>query len=81
VPTVNIEGFDASRTLADIWAGGSQRADLSVDGATSKGRTILARQRLNSISSYDHTHALYEEDNTGDGISPAPARPRDARAC
>jgi len=68
VPTVNIEGFDRLTTRwRDIWAGGSQRADLSVDGGYVKVAYDFGPATLNSISSYDHTHALYEEDNTGDG--------------
>ena len=67
-PTVNIEGFDRLTSgWQDIWAGGSQRADLSVDGAYLKVAHDFGQATLTSISSYDRTHALYEEDNTGDG--------------
>lgn len=68
VPTVNIEGFDRLTTRwRDIWAGGSQINDLSVNGGYLKIAQDFGPATLTSISSYDKTHALYEEDNTGDG--------------
>jgi iron complex outermembrane receptor protein len=66
--TVNIEGFDRFTTdWHDIWSGGSQKADLRVDGGFVKLAADLGTSTLTSITSYDKTHGLYEEDNTGDG--------------
>ncbi len=67
-PLVNIEGFDRlTQRWQDIWSGGSNKADLDVDGGYVKLAFDLGAATLSSISSYDKTHGLYEEDNTGDG--------------
>ena len=65
---VNIEGFDRFTTdWHDIWSGGSQRAQLRVNGAYVKLAADLGSTTFTSITSYDKTHGFYEEDNTGDG--------------
>ena len=65
---VNIEGFDHhTNRWNDVYTGGSQRADLWVDGGYLKVQHDFGTASLTSISSYDRTHAWYEEDNTGDG--------------
>lgn len=66
--TVNIEGINHStRNWHDVWTGGSQRADLDVDGGYLKLQHDFETVSLTSITSYDHTHAYYEEDNTANG--------------
>ena len=66
--TVNIEGFDRLTTRwQDIWSGGSNENNLKVDGGYVKAAFDLGVATLTSITSYDKTHGLYEEDNTGDG--------------
>jgi iron complex outermembrane receptor protein len=66
--TVNVEGFDRLTTSwQDIYSGGSQRADLRVDGAYVKFAHDFGQITFTSITSYDKTHGFYEEDNTGDG--------------
>lgn len=68
VPTVNIEGFNRLTTKwQDTWNGGSQRAELRVDGGYVKFAYDFGSASLTSITSYDKTHAYYEEDNTGNG--------------
>jgi iron complex outermembrane receptor protein len=68
VPTVNVEGFDHfTRNWRDVWTGGSQRAELRVDGGYLKIEHDFGTVTLTSISAYDHTHAFYEEDNTANG--------------
>jgi iron complex outermembrane receptor protein len=67
-PAVNIENFDRlTRRWQDVWNGGSQRADLEVDGGYLKFSHDFGVATLTSITSYDKTHGFYEEDNTGDG--------------
>jgi iron complex outermembrane receptor protein len=67
-PAVNIENFDRLTTRwQDVWNGGSQRADLEVDGGYLKFSHDFGSATLTSITSYDKTHGFYEEDNTGDG--------------
>ena len=67
-PAVNIENFDRLTTRwQDVWNGGSQRAELEVDGGYLKFSHDFGSASLTSISSYDKTHGFYEEDNTGDG--------------
>jgi len=67
-PAVNIENFDRLTTRwQDVWNGGSQRADLEVDGGYLKFTHDFGATSLTSITSYDKTHGFYEEDNTGDG--------------
>jgi iron complex outermembrane receptor protein len=68
VPAVNIENFDRLTTRwQDVWSGGSNKADLKVDGGYIKVNHDFGASTFSSISSYDKTHGLYEEDNTGDG--------------
>jgi iron complex outermembrane receptor protein len=65
---VNIEGLDRlTSRWHDIWSGGSQRADLRIDGGYLKLTHDFGQASLTSISSYDRTHGFYEEDNTGNG--------------
>jgi iron complex outermembrane receptor protein len=65
---VNIEGFDRhTRDWHDVYTGGSQRADLHVDGGYAKIEHDFGTASLTSITSYDKTHAWYEEDNTTNG--------------
>jgi iron complex outermembrane receptor protein len=65
---VNVEGFDRhTDNWHDVYVGGSQRADLDVDGGYVKIQHDLAATSLTSITSYDKTHAWYEEENTGNG--------------
>jgi iron complex outermembrane receptor protein len=72
-PTVNIEGFDRLTTRwQDIWSGGSNENNLKVNGGYVKATFDLGASTLTSITSYDKTHGLYEEDNTGDGNISAP---------
>jgi len=67
-PAVNIENFDRLTTRwQDVWNGGSQRADLEVDGGYLKITHDFGSATLTSITSYDKTHGFYEEDNTGNG--------------
>ncbi len=67
-PTVNIEGFDRlTQRWQDVWSGGSNKAELRVNGGYVKLAFDFGAATLSSISSYDKTHGLYEEDNTGDG--------------
>jgi iron complex outermembrane receptor protein len=67
-PAVNIENFDRLTTRwQDVWNGGSQRAELEVDGGFLKFSHDFGAATLTSITSYDKTHGFYEEDNTGDG--------------
>src|SRR5262249_57656672 len=48
---------------------------LNVNGAYLKIKHSFAGMSLSSITSYDQTHALYEEDNTGDGNFVTPGGP------
>lgn len=65
---VNIEGIDRhTDRWNDVYTGGSQRADLWVDGGYLKAQHEFGGMTLTSISSYDQTHAWYEEDNTANG--------------
>ncbi|MET0533812.1 MAG: TonB-dependent receptor, partial [Steroidobacter sp.] len=67
---VNIEGIDHhTDRWRDVYTGGSQRADLWVDGGYLKIQHDFGSTSLTSISSYDRTHAWYEEDNTANGNS------------
>jgi iron complex outermembrane receptor protein len=68
VPAVNVEAFDRlTQRWQDVWNGGSQRAELRVDGGYVKLVHDLGGMSLTAIGSYDKTHGFYEEDNTGDG--------------
>ncbi len=63
---VNIEGNDRSTFhWRDIYAGGSNRGDLDVDGGYLKFEHNFGAVALTSITSYDQTHAWYEEENAG----------------
>lgn len=67
-PAVNVEGFDRLTTRwQDVWNGGSQRAELRVDGGYLKWVQDFGGASLTAIGSYEETHGFYEEDNTGDG--------------
>src|SRR5262249_5227528 len=69
---VNIEGFNNETTnWDDIRTGGSQRAELHVDGGYLKVTHDFGGATLTSITSYDQTHAWYEEDNTGNPLGAA----------
>lgn len=69
---VNIEGFDRhTDRWNDVYVGGSQRAQLKSDGAYAKLQHDFGASALTAIVSTDVTHALYEEDNTGNGNGPA----------
>jgi hypothetical protein len=71
--TVNIEGYNRLTTRwQDIWSGGSNENNLKVNGGYVKLAFDFGAATLTSISSYDETHGLYEEDNTGDGNLSAP---------
>jgi iron complex outermembrane receptor protein len=68
VQTVNVEGFDRfTRGWQDVWVGGSQVNNLHVDGGYVKITHDFGQATATSISAFDKTHGLYEEDNTGDG--------------
>ncbi|MDB6106110.1 MAG: TonB-dependent receptor-like protein [Gammaproteobacteria bacterium] len=68
VRTVNVEGFDRfTRGWQDVWVGGSQVNNLHVDGGYVKVTHDFGQATVTSISAFDKTHGLYEEDNTGDG--------------
>jgi iron complex outermembrane recepter protein len=65
---VNVEGFDHhTNDWHDVYVGGSHRADLNVDGGYVKIQHDFGTVSLTSITSYDKTHAWYEEENTGNG--------------
>lgn len=65
---VNIEGFDHhTNDWHDVYVGGSHRGDLNVDGGYVKIHHDFGTATLTSITSYDKTHAWYEEENTGNG--------------
>jgi iron complex outermembrane recepter protein len=69
---VNIEGLNHTTfRWNDIYNGGGQVADLSQDGVYLKIIHDFTGMTLTSITSYDWTHALYEEDNTGTINGPA----------
>jgi iron complex outermembrane receptor protein len=63
---VNIEGINHTTfRWKDIYSGGGQVEKLNVNGAYLKIKHDFQNVSLTSITSYDETHALYEEDNTG----------------
>jgi len=69
---VNVEGFNNTTTRwKDVRVGGSQMEKLHLDGGYLKIRHDFSAATLTSITSYDKTHALYEEDNTGNGNTAA----------
>jgi iron complex outermembrane receptor protein len=70
---VNVQGYDRSTThWNDVYVGGAEVEKLGVNGAYLKIKQELQGVSLSLITSFDETHALYEEDNTGDGnfVSP-----------
>jgi iron complex outermembrane receptor protein len=69
---VNIEGFDNSTAnWRDVHSGGAGIEKLNVDGGYIKIAQDFGFATLTSITAYDRTHALYEEDNTGDPVGAA----------
>jgi hypothetical protein len=73
---VNIEGYNRFTTdWHDVWNGGSRKAELRVNGGYVKVALDLGATTFTSISSYDKTHGLYEEDNTGNGNIAAAGTP------
>ena len=70
VPYVTSQGFNVVETdWSKVRTGGSQRADLDVEGGYLKIRHDFGTVTLTSITSYDHTHGFYEEDNGVSGLS------------
>ena len=69
---VNVEGFNHTTfRWNDVYSGGGGIEKLNVNGAYLKIKRDFHDVQLTSISSYDETHALYEEDNTGTINGPA----------
>lgn len=69
---VNIEGINHTTfNWNDVYSGGGGIEKLNVNGGYIKIRHDFGAVTLNSITSYDETHALYEEDNTGAVNGPA----------
>lgn len=69
---VNIEGLNRTTfRWNDIYNGGGQVEKLKVNGAYLKIRRDFQTVSVTSITSYDETHAQYEEDNTGTVNGPA----------
>ena len=65
---VNIQGIDRhTNSWNDVWVGGGKKANLNVDGGYAKLVHDFDKSALSFIASTDVTHALYEEDNTGNG--------------
>ena len=55
-----------------VRTGGSQAADLDVQGGYLKIAHDFGPATLTSISAYDYTHGLYEEDNGVSGLNSGP---------
>lgn len=69
---VNIEGLNHTTfNWNDVYSGGGGIEKLNQAGAYLKIEHDFGSVSLTSISSYDWTHALYEEDNTGTINGPA----------
>lgn len=69
---VNVEGINHTTfRWNDVYSGGGQVQQLDVNGAYLKIKHDFNGFSLTSITSYDETHALYEEDNTGTVNGPA----------
>jgi len=69
---VNVEGINHTTfNWNDVYSGGGQVQKLKVGGAYLKIRRDFSAVSLTSITSYDETHARYEEDNTGTINGPA----------
>jgi len=73
---VNVQGYDRStRSWNDVYVGGAEIEKLKVNGTYLKIKHSFQSVSLSSITSYDQTHAMYEEDNTGDGNFVTPGGP------
>lgn len=73
VPWVTSQGIDPVTTQWEqVRAGGSQRADLDVDGGYFKIVHEFDTFTLTGIAAYDSTHGYYEEDNGVSGLSAGP---------
>jgi len=73
VPWVTSQGLDVVTTKwEEIRTGGSQRADLDVDGGYVKVVHDFSNMTLTGIAAYDKTHGYYEEDNGVSGLSAGP---------
>ncbi|MBL4827221.1 MAG: TonB-dependent receptor [Spongiibacteraceae bacterium] len=73
VSEVTSQGIDVSTTnWEDIRTGGSQKADLDVDGGYLKLIHHFSDITFTGIVAYDKTHALYEEDNGVSGLNSGP---------
>jgi len=73
VPWVTSQGYNVVTTnWEDVRAGGSQRADLDVDGGYVKLVHDFDSMTLTGIAAYDKTHGYYEEDNGVSGLSAGP---------
>lgn len=69
---VNVEGLNHTTfRWNDIYSGGGQIEKLKSGGAYLKMTHDFGGAQLTSITSYDETHAWYEEDNTGTINGPA----------
>ena len=73
VPYVTTQGINVATTdWDDVRTGGSQRADLDVDGGYLKLKHDFGNVTLTAIGSYDKTHGFYEEDNGVSGLTSGP---------
>ena len=69
---VNVEGFNHTTfRWNDVYVGGGTIEKLNQNGGYLKIKHDFGDVSLTSISSYDETHAKYEEDNTGTINGPA----------
>lgn len=69
---VNVEGINHTTfRWRDIYSGGGEVEKLHVNGAYLKIAHDFGSVSVTSITSFDETHALYEEDNTGSVNGPA----------
>jgi len=73
VPYITNMGFSVVQTRwGDVRAGGSQRADLDVDGGYLKIEHDTGNFLFTSITAVDSTHGYYEEDNGVSGLDKGP---------
>ena len=73
VNEVQSQGINVATTdWGKVRTGGSMAADLKVYGGYIKIVHDFGPATLTSISAYDYTHALYEEDNGVSGLSSGP---------
>ena len=73
VNEVQSQGINVATTDWDnVRTGGSQVADLDVEGGYLKIVHDFGPVTVTSITAYDHTHALYEEDNGVSGLTSGP---------